>query len=42
VDFEHAARAQRGYRPLVMNALDYARTGTTSLAEAMRLTGMAE
>lgn len=41
-DFERAARAQSGYRPLVMNALDYARKGTTSLAEAMRLSGGAE
>jgi MSHA biogenesis protein MshE len=41
-DFERAARAQRGYRSLVLNALDYARKGTTSLAEAMRLSGMVE
>ena len=41
-DFEHAAQAQQGYRPLVLNALDYARKGTTSLAETMRLSGVAE
>jgi MSHA biogenesis protein MshE len=40
--FENAARAQAGYRPLVENALDYARAGLTSLAEAMRLSGMVE
>jgi MSHA biogenesis protein MshE len=37
--FEHAARKQEGYRPLVHNALDYAREGVTTLAEAMRLSG---
>ncbi len=41
-DFENAARAQAGYRPLVLNALDYARQGITSLAEAMRLSGVVE
>jgi len=41
-DFEHAARAQAGYRPLVLNALDYARDGTTSLSEAMHLAGLVE
>jgi MSHA biogenesis protein MshE len=40
--FENAARAQRGYRPLVHNALEFARQGITSLAEAMRLSGMVE
>jgi MSHA biogenesis protein MshE len=40
--FENAARAQQGYRPLVHNALDYARQGITSLSEAMRLSGMVE
>ncbi len=40
--FENAARAQQGYRSLVHNALDYARQGITSLAEAMRLSGMVE
>ena len=40
--FENAARAQDGYRPLVKNALDYARQGITSLSEAMRLSGMVE
>ena len=40
--FENAARVQEGYRPLVLNALDYARQGITSLAEAMRLSGMVD
>ena len=41
-EFENAARAQRAYRPLVHNALEFARQGITSLAEAMRLSGMVE
>jgi MSHA biogenesis protein MshE len=40
--FENAARAQDGYRPLMENALDYARQGITSLSEAMRLSGMVD
>ncbi|MDT8386975.1 MAG: GspE/PulE family protein [Thiogranum sp.] len=40
--FENAARAQEGYRPLVLNTLDYARQGVTSLDEAMRLSGAVE
>ena len=40
--FENAARAQQGYRPLLQNTLDYARQGITSLAEAMRLSGMVD
>jgi MSHA biogenesis protein MshE len=40
--FENAARVQEGYRPLVLNALDYARQGITSLSEAMRLSGMVD
>jgi MSHA biogenesis protein MshE len=40
--FENAARAQKGYRPLVLNTLDYARQGITSLGEAMRLSGAVE
>ena len=40
--FENAARTQDGYRPLVENALDYARQGITSLSEAMRLSGMVD
>jgi len=40
--FENAARVQEGYRPLVMNTLDYARQGITSLSEAMRLSGMVD
>ncbi len=35
--FEHAARNQTGYHPLIGNALAYARQGITSLSEAMRL-----
>ncbi|GMQ88793.1 MAG: MSHA fimbrial ATPase MshE [Gammaproteobacteria bacterium] len=37
--FEHAARNQNGYHPLIENALAYARRGVTSLSEAMRLSG---
>jgi len=37
--FENGARAQAGYRPLLDNALNYARQGLTSLAEVMRLSG---
>ncbi len=37
--FEHSARQQDGYRPLLDNALDYAREGLTSLEEVMRLSG---
>jgi MSHA biogenesis protein MshE len=40
--FENAARTQNGYRPLMENALDYARQGITSLSEAMRLSGMVD
>ncbi len=40
--FENAARVQDGYRPLMENALDYARQGITSLSEAMRLSGMVD
>jgi MSHA biogenesis protein MshE len=41
-DFEAAARAQSGYRPLVMSALDYALEGVTSLSETMRLCGVVD
>jgi MSHA biogenesis protein MshE len=37
--FQRAARAQAGYRPLVKNALDYAREGITTIQEVMRLCG---
>ncbi len=37
--FQRAARAQAGYRPLVQNALDYAREGITTIEEVMRLCG---
>jgi len=40
--FENAARKQDGYRPLVENALEYARRGITTLSEAMRLSGMVD
>jgi MSHA biogenesis protein MshE len=40
--FERAALAQPGYQPLVMNALDYARQGKTTLGEVMRLSGWVE
>ena len=40
--FEQAARRQPGYKPLVLNALDYARQGITTLGEAMRLSGWVE
>ncbi len=38
-EFENGARDQAGYKPLLENALDYARQGLTSLAEVMRLSG---
>jgi len=41
-DFENAARSQEGYRPLIENALDYARQGVTSLTEVMRLSGVVD
>ncbi len=37
--FERAARARPGYRSLVLNALDYASQGITTLDEVMRLSG---
>ncbi len=40
--FQRAAEAQPGYRPLVLNALDYACQGTTTLGEVMRLSGWVE
>jgi MSHA biogenesis protein MshE len=40
--FQHAAEAQPGYRPLVLNALDYACQGITTLGEVMRLSGWVE
>ncbi len=40
--FERAALGQDGYRPLLSNALDYARQGITSLSEAIRLSGMVD
>ncbi len=40
--FARLARQQRGFRPLVLNALDYALQGVTSLAETMALSGQVE
>ncbi|HHH42628.1 MAG TPA: type II/IV secretion system protein [Gammaproteobacteria bacterium] len=40
--FERAALGQDGYRPLIRNALDYARQGITSLSETIRLSGMVD
>ncbi len=40
--FQRAAQAQPGYRPLVLNALDYACRGITTIGEVMRLSGWVE
>ncbi len=40
--FEQAAREQAGYQSLVMNALEYAQQGVTTLGEVMRLSGWVE
>jgi MSHA biogenesis protein MshE len=40
--FQRAAQAQPGYRPLVLNALDYACQGITTIGEVMRLSGWVE
>jgi MSHA biogenesis protein MshE len=40
--FQKAAREQDGYRPLVLNALDYARDGITTINEVIRLCGWAD
>jgi MSHA biogenesis protein MshE len=40
--FEAAARRQAGYQPLVLNALDYAQRGLTTLDEVIRLSGWVE
>jgi MSHA biogenesis protein MshE len=40
--FQKAAREQDGYRPLVQNALDYARSGITTINEVIRLCGWAD
>ena len=40
--FQRAAREQAGYKPLVENALDYARAGITTIEEAIRLCGWAD
>lgn len=40
--FLKAAREQDGYKPLVQNALDYARNGITTINEVIRLCGWAD
>jgi MSHA biogenesis protein MshE len=40
--FSQLARQQPGYRPLVLNALDYAIRGATSIAEVLALSGQVE
>ena len=40
--FARQARRQRGFRPLVLNALDYAVQGITTLAEVLALSGQVE
>ncbi|MBT8121205.1 MAG: GspE/PulE family protein, partial [Gammaproteobacteria bacterium] len=40
--FQQAASEQAGYRPLVENALDYARSGITTIEEVIRLCGWAD
>ncbi len=42
VAFAELARAQSGYRPLVLCALDYALEGHTTLAEVLALSGQVE
>src|SRR5262249_16207970 len=40
--FAREARRQRGFRSLVLNALDYAVQGTTALSEVLALSGQVE
>ena len=40
--FERAARAQPGFRPLALRALDYAAEGVTTLEEVLRVAGEVE
>ncbi len=40
--FSRSARLQPGFRPLVLNALDYAIAGETSLSEVLALSGQVE
>ena len=42
VGFAEMARRQPGFRPLVLNALDYAVAGETSIAEVLALSGQVE
>jgi MSHA biogenesis protein MshE len=42
IGFARRARGQRGYRPLVLNALDYATAGQTTIAEVLALSGQVE
>ena len=41
-EFAQLARAHPGYRPLVLNALDYAIRGQTTLSEVMALSGQVD
>jgi len=40
--FQRVALAQSGYQPLLVNAMNYARDGVTTVEEVMRLCGWAE
>jgi MSHA biogenesis protein MshE len=42
VEFSRLSRHQPGFRPLVLNALDYAMAGQTSIAEVLALSGQVE
>jgi MSHA biogenesis protein MshE len=42
VQFARLSRRQEGYRPLVLNALDYAIAGETTIAEVLALSGQVE
>jgi len=41
-EFQRAALAQTGYKPLVRNAMQYACKGITTIEEVIRLCGWAE
>ena len=42
VEFARQAKRQPGYRPLVLNALDFAIAGRTSIEEVLALSGQVE
>ncbi len=42
VEFARLSRSQEGFRPLVLNALDYAIAGQTTLSEVLALSGQVE